>query len=61
VIAQLALEVTGAKPSNLLLIGGTPPSNAVSFCYGDFGRDNRGGGSPPSASLGARATGAGPL
>jgi hypothetical protein len=61
VIAQLALEVTGAKPSNLLLIGGTPPSNAVPFCYGDFGRDNRGGESPPSASLGAGATGAGPL
>jgi hypothetical protein len=61
VIAQLALEVTGAKPSDLLVIGGPPPSNAVSFCYEDRRRDNRGGESPPSASLGAKAAGAGSL
>jgi hypothetical protein len=62
VIAQLALEVTGAKPSNLLVIGGPPPPpNAVSFCYDDRGRGNQSGGPPPSASLGARTAGAGPL
>jgi hypothetical protein len=61
-IARLALEVTGAKSSKLLVIGGTPPENAVPLCFGVHPLAAKAGEPPPpTASLGARTAGAGPL